>query len=76
MDLLTVKTPRKLYRNEIRKYFSHVHYDNLSSLWGHDGIKIVQDNDGKWYEASYDSGKIDGAGWNGSIRLKVIKKPD
>ena len=57
---------RKLYNNEFRKYFSGKDYDKLSTLFksGSSSPVKVQSDEGKWYIATYDTGKNDGYGFD------------
>ena len=66
--------PRKLYKSEIRKYFSGDDYHTLADLDGNSKPATVESNDGKFYVATYDSGKADGYGTNECIRLKAAKR--
>lgn len=69
---------KKLYNNELRKYFSGVDYNKLSTLFnsGSSEPVKVQSDEGKWYMATYDSGKQDGYGWNSAIRFKLAKEKE
>jgi len=67
------KVPRRLYTlREINKYFS-LEYQTLKNIWMTNGgqADVTADN-GKKYHAKYNSGKLNGLGWNGFIELKRV----
>lgn len=68
------RMPRRLYiPSDIRKHFE-LEYSTLKRIFDYGGSADVTANNGKKYHAKYNSGKMDGLGWNGFIELKLIKE--